>query len=341
MSTVDQSARLSRKAPRYPYFEEATSVEVVNARMGPNVSPRFREIMGAVVKHLHAAVKEVESTHEEWLAAIHFLTGTGHMCTDWRQEFILLSDTLGVSMLVDSINHRRPNGATENTILGPFYIPDAPRYEHGANICLDGKGEPLMVSGRVLDIAGNPIAGATIDVWQTNEDGFYDVQQKGVQPDFNLRGVFVSGPDGSYSFRSAKPRYYPIPDDGPVGKMLAALDRHPNRAAHIHFIVTAPGYDPVITHIFAPDCEYLSEDAVFGVKETLIGDFKQVDDAGRAAAHGLANPFWSLGLHARRDGRRLRADRRSGLTVAGRVRWASVTTHANVPRRSLALRLGR
>ncbi len=185
-----------RQSEKHPYFEEATSAAVVNSRMGPDVSPRMRAVMGAVVKHLHAAVKEIEPTHEEWLAAIKFLTDTGHMCTDWRQEFILLSDTLGVSMLVDAVNHRRPNGATENTILGPFYLPDAPRYGHGANICLDGKGEPLVVTGRVLDTAGNPIAGATIDVWQTNEDGFYDVQQKGVQPDFNLRGVFTSDAGG-------------------------------------------------------------------------------------------------------------------------------------------------
>ena len=238
---MDQAGKPFRQAQKYPYFEEDTSADVVNARMGPDISPRLRQVMTAVVKHLHNAVKEIEPTHDEWLAAIKFLTDTGHMCTEWRQEFILLSDVLGVSMLVDSINHRRPSGATENTILGPFYVPDAPRYEHGANVCLDGKGEPMLVQGRVLDTKGKPIDGALLDMWQTNEDGFYDVQQKGVQPDFNLRGVFTSGPDGAYWFRSVKPRFYPIPNDGPVGKMLDALGRHPNRAAHIHFIVTAPG----------------------------------------------------------------------------------------------------
>jgi catechol 1,2-dioxygenase len=273
--TADTSAP-ARKTT-YPYFEEETSVAVVNARMGPDVPPRLRAIMSTVVKHLHAAVKEIEPTHEEWFAAIKFLTDTGHMCTDWRQEFILLSDTLGVSMLVDAINHRRPSGATENTILGPFYVADAPRYPHGANICLDGKGELLVVKGRVLDTQGKPIEGVVLDIWQTNEDGFYDVQQKGVQPDYNLRGVFTSGPDGAYWFKTSKPRFYPIPDDGPVGKMLAAIGRHPNRAAHIHFIVTAPGYDPVITHIFSPDCPYLPEDAVFGVKQSLIADFKWIE----------------------------------------------------------------
>ena len=279
---------------RFPYFEEARSVEVVNARMGGSIDPRLREVMAALVKHLHAAVKEIEPTADEWMAAIKFLTDTGHMCTEWRQEFILLSDVLGVSMLVDAINHRRPNGATENTILGPFYVPQAPRYEHGANICLDGKGEPMVVAGRVLDTDGNPIAGALLDVWQTNEDGFYDVQQKDVQPDWNLRGVFQTDAEGRYWFRSVKPRYYPIPDDGPVGKLLAALGRHPNRAAHVHFIVSAPGFDPVITHIFEPNCPYLAEDAVFGVKDSLVAEFALERDPAAARAMGFDRPFWKV-----------------------------------------------
>ena len=214
--------------------------------------------MSVLVKHLHAAVKEIEPTHEEWFAAIRFLTETGQMCTDWRQEYILLSDILGVSMLVDAINHRRPSGATPNTILGPFYVANAPEYPNGTNICLDGKGEPMVVEGRVTDIEGNPIPNAKLEVWQTNDDGFYDVQQKGVQPDSNLRGVFTSDAEGRYWFKSVKPRHYPIPSDGPVGKLLGAMGRHPNRAAHLHFIVTAPGFDPVITHIFTPDCPYLA-----------------------------------------------------------------------------------
>jgi catechol 1,2-dioxygenase len=288
------TARRHPSSQRFPYFEEQTSAEVVNARMGPDVDPRLREVMGAIVRHLHAAVKEIEPTHEEWLAAIKFLTETGQMCTEWRQEFILLSDVLGVSMLVDAVNHRRPSGATENTILGPFYVPDAPRYPHGADICLDGKGEPLVVSGRVLDTTGKPVPGALVDVWQTNEDGFYDVQQKGTQPDFNLRGVFTAGEDGAFWFRSVKPRFYPIPDDGPVGKLLGALGRHPNRAAHIHVIVTAPGFDPVITHIFTPDCQYLTEDAVFGVKESLIGDFRLVEDGEKARELGFEDRYWTV-----------------------------------------------
>ena len=288
--------RAKRSSATKPYFDVQHSVELVNARMGPDVEPRLREVMAVLVKHLHAAVKEIEPTHQEWLAAIGFLTKVGQMCTDWRQEFILLSDTLGVSMLVDAINHRRPSGATENTILGPFYVADAPRYPLGATICLDGKGEPMVVRGRVVDTGGSPIAGAQLDVWQANEDGFYDVQQAGIQPAFNLRGVFESDASGGYWFRSVKPRFYPVPDDGPVGELLHALGRHPNRAAHIHFIVTAPGYDPVITHIFTPDCPYLKEDTVFGVKASLIGDFRKVAYPQTAKRLGMRSPFWVGGM---------------------------------------------
>ena len=281
-------------APDIAYFDESRSVEVVNARMGADVDPRLREVMGVVVKHLHAAVKEAAITGEEWMTAIRFLTETGHMSTDWRQEFILLSDILGVSMLVHAINHQRPEGSTENTVLGPFHVLNSPRYPNGADISLDGKGESLLVEGRVTDPQGRPIAGATLDVWQANEDGFYDVQQPGVQPPFNLRGIFTSDADGRFWFRSAKPRHYPIPDDGPVGKLLTALGRHPNRPAHLHFIVEADGFDRVVTHIFTPDCVYLGEDAVFGVKDSLIGDFQIVHDPLRASALEFRSPFWAV-----------------------------------------------
>lgn len=274
------------------FFDAARSADVVNARMGPDISPRLREVMTIMVRHLHAAVKEARLTTEEWMTGIEFLTQTGHMCSDWRQEFILLSDVLGVSMLVDALNHDRPEGSTENTVLGPFYVAGAPHYENGTNICLDGKGEPLLVRGRVTDNNGNAVAGATVDVWATNDDGFYDVQQKGIQPDHNLRGVFTTDSEGKYWFRTAKPRYYPIPDDGTVGKLLAALGRHPNRAAHLHFIVKAPDFDTVITHIFTPDCQYLTEDTVFGVKHSLIADFRKIDDLAEAERVGFSTPFW-------------------------------------------------
>ncbi|GLQ38260.1 6-chlorohydroxyquinol-1,2-dioxygenase [Rhizobium albus] len=252
------------------YFTEARSVEVVNTRMAADIDPRLATMMTSLVKHLHAFAKDVELTQGEWAAAIDFLTRTGQMCDGNRQEFILLSDVLGVSMLVDAINHRRPSGATENTVLGPFHVPDAPRYDMGANICLDGKGETCLFEGRVVDLDGNPIEGATIDVWSDNAEGYYDVQQPDIQPKWNNRGIFVTGAEGTYSFRGIRPVSYPIPDDGPVGQMLKALGRHPNRPAHMHFIVTAPGYETIVTHTFVDGDEWLTSDAVFGVKASLI-----------------------------------------------------------------------
>ena len=276
------------------YFEVDHSAQVVNSRAGAGANPRARAVMEILVKHLHAAIKEAGITSEEWLTAIRFLTDTGQMCSAWRQEFILLSDVLGISMLVDAMNHQRPQGSTENTVLGPFHVAEAPRCAPGTNISLDGKGEPLLVKGRVIDTQGSPIQGVTLDVWQANEDGFYDVQQKGIQPEWNLRGIFETDGNGEYWFRSAKPRWYPIPSDGPVGALLKALDRHPNRAAHLHFMVKAAGYDTLVTHIFVPDCPFLPEDAVFGVKSSLIADFAKVDDAVQAAAIGLPSPFWKV-----------------------------------------------
>jgi protocatechuate 3,4-dioxygenase beta subunit len=278
------------KGAKY-YFTVKDSVKVVQDRAGPRANKRVKFVVNSLVKHLHAFVKETNITLDEWMYGIQFLTKTGHLSTDWRQEFILLSDTLGVSMLVESLNNHKMSGETESTVLGPFYIPDAPRYRKGANICLDGKGEPVYIHGTVKDSKGRAIAGATLDVFQANGDGFYDVQQKGIQPDMNLRGIFTSEKDGSYAFRSIYPRYYPIPHDGTVGQMLEALDRNPNRPAHLHFLVSAPGFEKVITHIFTPDCPWLKDDAVFGVKQSLIAAFKMVDDPRLAERLGMPNPF--------------------------------------------------
>ncbi|WP_439140575.1 dioxygenase [Roseicyclus sp.] len=257
------------------YFSEEGSIDAVNARMGANVSPRLKTIMMAVVSHLHDLVKEIELTQEEWELAIKFLTQTGQMCSAERQEFILLSDVLGVSMLTDAINSRRPAGATENTVLGPFHLVDAPIRNMGDTIALDGKGESCRFEGRVLDLKSAPIAGAVIDVWSDNADGFYDVQQPDIQPKWNNRGRFETGADGAYCFVGIKPVSYPIPNDGPVGHMLAALGRHPYRPAHIHFIVTAPGYEKLVTHTFVGDDAYLGSDAVFGVKNTLVAPYEK------------------------------------------------------------------
>lgn len=276
------------------YFTEANSAAVVIARNGFAKDKRLRDVMDATIRHLHALIKEVELTKQEWMFAIDFLTRAGHITTDWRQEWILLSDVLGVSMLVDAIDNRKPAGVTESTVLGPFHVAHAPKYANGANICLDGKGTPLLVSGRVLDTDGQPIAGATLDVWQANNEGFYDVQQQGIQPSMNLRGMFTAEEDGRYWFRSVEPRFYPIPDDGPVGQLLGALGRHPNRPAHIHFVVSAAGFETVTTHIFKPDCPYLHSDPVFGVKHSLIADFRMLDDGERARELGFENPFLAV-----------------------------------------------
>lgn len=274
------------------YFTEADSADVVIARNAAAKSERLKEVMAVITRHLHAAVKEIEPTTDEWMTAIQFLTQTGQICNEWRQEYILFSDILGVSMLVDAINNRKPSGASESTVLGPFHVADAPELAMGSDICLDAKGEPMLVRGRILDTHGGPIDLAKIDVWQANDEGFYDVQQKGIQPDFNLRGVFRTGTDGRYWFRGVKPRFYPIPDDGPVGKLLGALGRHPYRPAHLHYILEAQGFEALVTHIFDPDDPYINSDAVFGVKQSLMAKFDWITDPERIKAEGMTAPFF-------------------------------------------------
>ncbi|MFV0384945.1 dioxygenase [Paracoccus sp. (in: a-proteobacteria)] len=259
------------------FFTEETSVETVNARMGDRADPRLRQVMTCLVRHLHSFAKEIDLTQQEWDLAIDFLTRTGQICSAERQEFILLSDVLGFSMLVVAIYNRRPGGATENTVFGPFHVDGAPEREMGANISLDGKGESCLFEGRVLDLEGNPIEGARLDVWSDNAEGFYDVQQPGLQPKWNNRGIFTTGADGHYAFRGIRPVCYPIPDDGPVGQMLACLGRHPYRPAHMHFLVTAPGHQRIVTHTFVGDDAYIRDDAVFGVKETLVAPYEHAE----------------------------------------------------------------
>lgn len=260
------------------HFTEEDSVRLVNERTAASTNLRFATVMASLVEHLHTFAKEVSLTQAEWESAIEFLTATGKICTSERQEFILLSDVLGLSMLVDAVNNRRPVGATENTVLGPFHVEAAPLRARGDSISLDGVGEPCRFVGRVLDLEGRPIRGALIDVWSDNADGFYDVQQPDVQPRWNNRGRFVTDSDGTYEYRGIKPVSYPIPDDGPVGALLARLGRHPYRPAHMHFLVTAPGYQRIVTHTFVDGDEYLDSDAVFGVKDSLIASYEKVDE---------------------------------------------------------------
>jgi hydroxyquinol 1,2-dioxygenase len=233
---------------------------------------RLRELMQALVRHAHAFVREVELTPDEWERVIGILTRTGEITDERRQEWILWSDSLGLSMLVDALEHTLPAGATESTVLGPFYAPDAPLREYGANLAEESGGVPALVHGHVRDIRGAPLAGAELDVWQNGADRLYAVQRP-EGPEDHLRGRFRSRDDGSYAFVAVRPTPYPIPDDGPVGEMLDATGRHPWRPAHIHMIVRADGYRTLTTHVFDAASEYLDSDAVFAVKPRLVREF--------------------------------------------------------------------
>jgi len=252
-------------------MKPAELTEQVLAAYAGAPDPRLRELIAALIRHVHGFVTETGLTPQEWLAAVEFLTATGQKCDHRRQEFVLLSDVLGVSSLVDIVN--AAGGATESTVLGPFYVSGAPAREMGDQIGRPEDGSPTFVHGRVTDLAGRPLDRARLDVWQTAGNGLYDTQDPS-QPEFNLRGVFVTGPDGSYQFRTVRPVSYPIPTDGPVGGLLRGAGRHNWRAAHIHAIVSAPGRRSVTTHIFDADNPYLDSDAVFGVKDSLVRPFR-------------------------------------------------------------------
>jgi len=264
------------------FTEETAAVAVVES-FAATPDPRLRELLTSLVRHLHAFVRDTEPTIAEWERAIDFLTATGHKCDSERQEFILLSDVLGISMLVETINNRKTAGATESTVLGPFHMVASPRRALGDTIDLVGTGPQCVLAGRVLSADGTPLPGAVLDVWQANDQGFYDVQQPDVQPPGNGRGLFTADQDGSYWFRTIVPTYYPIPTDGPVGTLLEATKRHPYRPAHIHFIVTAPGHRPLTTHIFVAGSPYIESDAVFAVKKSLITEFTPADDPDQPA----------------------------------------------------------
>ncbi len=272
-------------------FTEEGAADAVIESFAGTPDERLRTILNSLVRHLHAAVREVEPSLAEWEQAIEFLTATGQKCTDVRQEFILLSDVLGISMLVETISERGAAGATQSTVLGPFHMTSSPERELGANIDLVGESQPCVVIGQVVGTDGTPLPGATLDVWQANDHGAYDVQEPDKQPDGNGRGLFTTDAEGRFWFRTIVPSYYPIPTDGPVGELLAATRRHPYRPAHIHFIVAADGYRTLTTHIFVGDSEYIDSDAVFAVKKSLITEFVEVDDAEQAARYQVSNPF--------------------------------------------------
>jgi protocatechuate 3,4-dioxygenase beta subunit len=269
---------------------EANLTDAVVARLEKAADPRFRQVMTSLIRHVHAFVREVDLTEEEWFEAIKFLTATGQKCDDKRQEYILLSDVLGVSMLVDAINHRRSGNATENTVLGPFYVHGAPEIELGGDMAKGWEGEPTWVSGRVLSVDGKPIPGALLDLWQSNSEGWYDVQLADTGGR-RLRARLRADAEGRFRFRTIKPTAYPVPTDGPVGRILDRMGRHPMRPAHLHFIVSAPGYETCVTHLFVEGDPYLESDVVFGVKNSLVIDFRRNESEAEAKKLGLTAPF--------------------------------------------------
>jgi hydroxyquinol 1,2-dioxygenase len=281
-------------------FDEQTITDAVLERVGHAENPRIRQISEAVVRHLHAMVREIRPTQAEWEFAIDFLTRTGKMCDDKRQEFILLSDTLGVSMLVDAINHGSGPGATESTVLGPFYVEGPPELSAGADISPGMEGEPLIVTGTVAAPDGRPLADAIVDVWHSDDDGHYDVQKGGGADAPAMRARFRADGAGRFRFWTIKPAAYPIPDDGTVGDMLKAQGRHPWRPAHVHFMIEAPGFRKLVTHVFVAGDPYLDSDAVFGVKDSLIREFVQHPAGqapdGRQVDRGYSHLHYDFGL---------------------------------------------
>jgi hydroxyquinol 1,2-dioxygenase len=258
-------------------LNEDTVTQAVIARLAATPDARLKEVLTSLVQHLHAFAREVKLTEDEWLAGINFLTATGQKCDDKRQEFILLSDTLGLSMLTVAMNNPKPAGCTEATVFGPFHVEGAPHYEHGDDVANGAAGEPCIVRGRVLGLGGEPVADAVVEVWQADAEGNYDVQYPD-QDRHRARGVLASGPDGRFDFRTIVAEAYPIPVDGPVGEMLRATKRHPWRPAHLHFMVTAPGYEKLVTHVFRSGDRYLDSDAVFGVRQSLVADWVRQPD---------------------------------------------------------------
>ena len=258
-------------------LDHHTITDAVLARQAEAPDPRRRRIMDSLVQHLHAFAREVALTEEEWLEGIEFLTRCGHITDDKRQEFILLSDVLGLSMLTVAQNNDKPAGCTEATVFGPFHVEGAPRYELGADISNGARGIPCLVRGTVRGIGGEPVANARMEVWQSDEDGLYDVQHPEIDH-AQARGIVHADSEGRYHFRSILAVPYAIPHDGPVGDLLKATGRHPWRPAHLHFLIEAEGYEKLITHVFRSDDRYLDSDAVFGVRQSLIADWKQQAD---------------------------------------------------------------
>lgn len=273
-------------------YNEQTLMEAVIKRVAATPDPRLRQIMTSLVTHLHGFVREVRPTWEELLAGIQFLTAVGQKCDDKRQEFILLSDSLGVSMLVDLLNHGKVGNATESDLLGPAFVEGAPELPLGSNLATHpSDGEPCVITGSVASLDGTPLAGAVVDFWEADGDGFYDLQKPNGP---NLRARLRTDASGQFWFRAVRPVSYGIPTDGPVGAMLRATKRHNMRAAHLHFMISAPGHERLVTQLFVTGDQYLDSDAVFGVKESLVVDCERVETREEAAKYQVEAPFYRM-----------------------------------------------
>jgi len=272
-----------------PYATEENLTDLALKQWEACHSPRLRQIMQSLVKHLHGFVRDVDLKQDEWLMAVDWLARTGKLCSDKRQEFILLSDVLGISMLVDAINHRFPEGATPSTVIGPFHIDDSPELPMGANVAEGLAGETCFLVGNVRDTEGKPVQNAKLDIWQADADGLYESQLGAEEP--VLRAIFHTGADGKYAIRTIAPPGYSIPMDGTVGDLLRGTDISHFRPAHIHFFITAPGYETLITHLFKKGAKYIDSDVVFGVKDKLIVDFKQHPAGKTPTGENSSQPF--------------------------------------------------
>lgn len=275
-----------------PYVTEQNLTDIVKERWTNIPDPRLRKIMASLVKNLHAFVREIEPTEAEWAAAIDWLTRTGKMCTEKRQEFILTSDVLGVSMLVDAINHRLQSKATPTTVEGPFHVPGSPEFADGKNMAEGAPGIPCFVTGIVRDLDGKPVARAKLDLWQTDGEGLYEAQRD--ENEAWMRGVFHTNADGSYTVQTVAPIGYTIPMDGTVGELMKRTTISHFRPAHIHFCIEATGYHRVVTHLFQRGDQYIDTDVVYGVKEPLIVDFVKKPGGKTPTGETLATPFYEV-----------------------------------------------
>jgi len=273
-----------------PYVTEANLTDIVLQRWKDIPDPRLRQIMQSLITHLHGFVREIEPTQAEWAAAIDWLTRTGKMCSDKRQEFVLASDVMGVSMLVDGINHRQPSEATPSTVEGPFHVANAPTMADGGDMAQGAPGVPCFVMGKVRGLSGEPIAGAVLDLWQTDGEGLYEDQRDTQGP--WMRGLYRTQADGSFLIRTVAPIGYTIPMDGTVGELMTRTNISHMRPAHIHFAVSAPGHEQLVTHLFRKGDEYIESDVVYAVKEPLIVEFIEKPAGKAPSGETLSTPFF-------------------------------------------------